>query len=133
MFRRGRKTSYTKPTAAELEILEVLWESGPSTVRDVFERIARTKTTQYTTVLKLMQIMHQKGLVVRNEKARAHIYSAAQSQEQTQRRVVGDLLEKMFQGSAARLVQHVLETKAASPKELAEIRKMIAEAEAETE
>ena len=128
MLRRTK----TKPTAAELEILSVLWQSGPSTVRDVFESIAETKPTQYTTILKLMQIMHQKGLVARNEKEKAHVYRAAQSQQSTQTNVVGDLLDKMFQGSAAKLVQHVLETKAASPEELAEIRRMITEAEGET-
>ncbi|HKX84106.1 MAG TPA: BlaI/MecI/CopY family transcriptional regulator, partial [Pyrinomonadaceae bacterium] len=93
---------------------------------------AKTKPTQYTTILKLMQIMHQKGLVTRNEKEKAHIYRAAQSQQSTRTNVVGDLLDKMFQGSAAKLVQHVLETKAASREELAEIRRMITEAEGET-
>jgi BlaI family transcriptional regulator, penicillinase repressor len=130
MLRRN-KTKKIKPTAGELEILSVLWQSGPSTVRDVFETIAATKSTQYTTILKLMQIMHQKGLLVRNEKEKAHIYRAAQSQEQTQTNVVADLLDKVFQGSAAKLVQHVLETKAASREEIAEIRRMIAEAEGE--
>lgn len=124
-----RKEKKTKPTTAELEILGVLWRLGPSTVREVFESLAENKTTQYTTVLKLMQIMHQKGLVIRNEKEKAHVYRAAQSKEKTQRNVVNDLLDKMFQGSAAKLVQHVLETKASSPEELAAIRKMIVEAE----
>ena len=119
----------TKPTVAELEILGVLWTSGPSTVRGVFETLSSKKETQYTTILKLLQIMHQKGLVVRDERERAHVYKAAQSQAQTQRSVVGDLLDRMFEGSAAKLVQHVLETKAASPAELADIRRMIAEAE----
>lgn len=130
MLRRN-KTKKIKPTAGELEILSVLWQRGPSTVRDVFESIAGTKSTQYTTILKLMQIMHQKGLLVRNEKEKAHIYRAAQSQGQTQTNVVSDLLDKVFQGSAAKLVQHVLETKAASPEEIAEIRRMITEAEGE--
>jgi predicted transcriptional regulator len=131
MLRRNKTHNKIKPTAGELEILGVLWQSGPSTVREVFESIAETKNTQYTTILKLMQIMHQKGLLVRNEKEKAHVYRAAQSQEQTQTNVVTDLLDKVFQGSAAKLVQHVLETKAASREELAEIRRMIAEAEGE--
>ncbi|HEV8591821.1 MAG TPA: BlaI/MecI/CopY family transcriptional regulator [Pyrinomonadaceae bacterium] len=131
MLRRNKTLNKIRPTAGELEILGVLWQSGPSTVRDVFETIAKNKSTQYTTILKLMQIMHQKGLLVRNEKEKAHIYRAAQSQEQTQTNVVTDLLDKVFQGSAAKLVQHVLETKAASPEEIAEIRRMITEAEGE--
>jgi len=116
-----------------MEILGVLWELGPSTVRDVVKVIEKRKATHYTTVLKLMQIMHQKGLVVRDEKGKAHIYRVAQKQELTQKNAVSDLLEKVFSGSAAKLVQHVLETKSASREELAEIRRMISEAEARAE
>lgn len=119
-----------KPTSAELEILDVLWQSGAATVREVFEILsARSKTTGYTTVLKLMQIMHEKGLVERDDSAKAHVYRARLSQDETQKSLVADLLEKAFRGSALKLVQHVLETKPASAEELAEIRHMIAEAE----
>ena len=119
-----------KPTTAELEILGVLWDKGLATVREIHEAIERRRPTAYTTVLKLMQIMHEKGLVKRDEKAKAHVYSPAFSKRQTQKNLVGDLLDKAFNGSALKLVQHVLETKPSSAEELAEIRKMIAEAEA---
>jgi BlaI family penicillinase repressor len=119
-----------KPTAAELEILDLLWEKHEATVRDIQEAInKRRPDTSYTTVLKTMQIMHEKGLVKRNEKAKAHIYRPARSQEQTQKNLVSDLLDKAFRGSALKLVQHVLETKPTSPEELTEIRRLIAEAE----
>ena|SRR5215213_8163190 len=119
-----------KPTTAELEILDLLWERGAATVREVYEILsARRKPTGYTTVLKLMQIMHEKGLVERDSSAKAHVYRAKQTQEETQKNLVSDLLEKAFRGSALKLVQHVLETKPASAAELTEIRKLIAEAE----
>jgi predicted transcriptional regulator len=118
-----------KPTKAELEILSILWEKERATVREVFEIINERKPASYTTVLKLMQIMFEKGLVKRDESSRAHIYSAKQPAEQTQKNLVSDLLEKAFRGSALKLVQHVLETKPASAEELAEIRKLITEAE----
>lgn len=133
MIRRRRSLPQSRPTPAEMEILGVLWELGPSTVRDVVKMIEKRKATHYTTVLKLMQIMHQKGLVARDEKGKAHIYRVAQKQELTQKNAVSDLLEKVFSGSAAKLVQHVLETKSASREELAEIRRMISEAEARAE
>ena len=120
----------TKPTASELEILGVLWEKRRATVREIHEAINRRRPTAYTTVLKFMQIMLEKNLVRRDEKDRAHIYRPAQSQQQTQKSLVADLLDKAFRGSALTLVQHVLETKPASPEELAEIRRMINEAEA---
>ena len=119
-----------KPTTAELEILGILWERGRATVGAVQAEVDRRKPAAYTTVLKTLQIMHEKGLVKRDEKAKAHIYRAAVPQERTQRGLVNDLLEKAFRGSASKLVQHVLETKAASREELAEIRRMITEAEA---
>ncbi len=118
-----------KPTEAELEILAVLWERGAATVREVYEIINRRKPTLYTTVLKLMQIMHEKNLVERDDSAKAHIYRAKQTQDETQTSLVSDLLEKAFRGSALSLVQHVLEAKPASAQELAEIRQMITEAE----
>jgi BlaI family transcriptional regulator, penicillinase repressor len=118
-----------KPTEAELEILAVLWERGAATVRDVYEIISARKPTVYTTVLKLMQIMHEKNLVERDDSAKAHVYRAKQTQDETQTSLVSDLLEKAFRGSALSLVQHVLEAKPASAQELAEIRQMITEAE----
>ena len=118
-----------RPTDAELEILSVLWERGPSTVRDVHERLSETKDTGYTTVLKLMQIMSEKGLVRRDERERAHRYEARLPQEQTQRQLVGDLLDKAFQGSAMKLVMHALATKKASAAELSEIRRVLDEFE----
>ena len=119
-----------KPTTAELEILDVLWERGAATVREVYEILhARSKPSVYTTVLKLLQIMHEKDLVERDSSAKAHIYRARISQDETQKGLVSDLLEKAFRGSALKLVQHVLETKPASAEELSEIRKLIAEAE----
>lgn len=118
-----------KPTVAELEILDVLWELGSSTVRDVHDVIGGRRPTAYTTVLKQMQIMHEKGLVRRSEKGKAHVYRAARSRRQTQKGLVSDLLERAFRGSALKLVQHVLETKPATPEELSEIRRMIQEAE----
>jgi BlaI family penicillinase repressor len=118
-----------KPTTSELEILDILWEKKSATVRDIHDEISKRKPTAYTTVLKLLQIMHEKGLVRRDEKGKAHIYRTARSQEQTQKRLVSDLLEKAFRGSALKLVQHVLETKPATSEELAAIKRLIREAE----
>ncbi len=120
-----------KPTAAELEILSVLWEHGKTTVKEVHDVINRVKPTAYTTVLKQMQIMHEKGLARRDEHNKAHIYTAAIPKSETQKNLVTDLLERVFRGSAAQLVQHVLEAKPASTEELKEIRKMIRQAEKE--
>ena len=94
-----------RPTDAELEILTVLWSRGPSTVRDVHEITAKSRPTQYTTVLKLMQIMAEKGLLRRDEERRAHVYEAACPPEWTQKQLAGDLLQRAFNGSAARLLQ----------------------------
>jgi len=121
---------FIKPTSAELEILGVLWETGPASVRQVFERLSEQKSTTYTTILKFMQIMHEKGFVKRDEKNKAHIYRAAITQDQTQKGLVQDLLDRAFRGSALSLVQHVLEAKPASHEELTEIKRLIAEAEA---
>lgn len=118
-----------KPTPAELEILTVLWKKETATVRDVYEVLNQRKPTVYTTVLKLMQIMYEKGLVERDSSNKAHIYRARQPQMETQQNLVSDLLEKAFRGSALKLVQHVLETKPASAEDLAEIRRLITEAE----
>lgn len=120
-----------KPTAAELEILSVLWEHGRTTVKEVHEVINRVKPTAYTTVLKQLQIMHEKGLVRRDEHNKAHIYTAVVQKKETQKNLAVDLLERVFRGSAAQLVQHVLEAKPTSAEELKEIRKMIRQAEKE--
>ncbi len=115
-----------KPTEAELEILTVLWDRGPSTVRDVFEALPKGRGAIYTTVLKLMQIMTEKGLVVRREDQRAHVYAARVPREQTQRQLLQDLMERAFGGSALRMVQQALSgTRKASPQELAEIRRLL--------
>jgi BlaI family penicillinase repressor len=118
-----------RPTEAELEILTVLWSLGPSTVRDIHEVINRRKPTQYSTVLKFMQIMAEKGLVRRDDAQRAHIYEPAQPREITQRQLAGDLLHRAFEGSARNLMIGALSAKKASKKELAELRKLIDEYE----
>jgi predicted transcriptional regulator len=123
------KSDPPRPTAAELEILRALWSLGPSTVREVYDRLNETKPTGYTTVLKLMQIMAEKGLVARNEQQRAHVYEAACRQEDTQRQLVGDLVERAFGGSATQLVMQALAAKRATPEELAEIRRILDEFE----
>jgi predicted transcriptional regulator len=117
------------PTASELEILKVLWDRGPSTVREVHESLGGDKPTAYTTTLKLLQIMADKGLVRRDEKQRAHIYHARVPREQTQSQIVRTLVDRVFGGSASRLVMHALSAKRASAKELAEIRRLLDEME----
>src|SRR5689334_5645356 len=112
------RTSLSRPTDAELEILRVLWERGACTVREDQEAIHETKPTGYTTVLKLMQIMTDKGLVRRDERQRAHVYEAQLAQELTQQQMVSDLLERVFNGSASNLVMQALATKKTSASEL---------------
>lgn len=114
-----------RPTDSELAILRILWERGPSTVRQVYEAQAGTRDTGYTTTLKLMQIMADKGLVTRDESSRTHVYAALATEQQTQRQLVKDLVDRVFGGSAAALVLHALNTDGASPAELKEIRKLI--------
>jgi len=115
-----------KPTDAELAILRVLWARGPSTVRQITEVMSDAgRETGYTTVLKLLQIMTEKGIVVRDESARTHIYAPASTQDQTQRQMVTDLLDRVFDGSAAQLVMQALAAKKTTPEELAEIRKLL--------
>jgi BlaI family penicillinase repressor len=118
-----------KPTSAELEILRVLWERGPSTVREVHDILAETKHMGYTTVLKLLQIMTTKGLVTRNEQSRAHVYKARQPAEKTKRQLVGDLLQKVFAGSASQLMVHALSGKKTSRADIDEIRQFLDEYE----
>jgi predicted transcriptional regulator len=112
-----------KPTDAELAILQVLWSRGPSTVREVAEAMNREQV--YTTVLKLLQIMADKGLVRRDVSRRTHVYRAVQTAEETQRQFVADLVDRVFGGSAAQLVVQALTTKRASAAELAEIRRLL--------
>jgi BlaI family transcriptional regulator, penicillinase repressor len=114
-----------RPTDAELAILRVLWERGPSTVRQVHDVLTRERPTAYTTALKLLQIMTDKGLVRRDETDRTHIYYARLSEEQTQRQLVRDLLDRAFGGSASKLVMQALAARRATPEELVEIRKLI--------
>ena len=117
------------PTEKELAILKVLWSNGPSTVRQVYAEISKTQKIGYTTTLKLMQIMIEKGLVVRDESQWSHVYEAAVPAEQTQRQLVRDLLDRAFRGSAQQLVVQALAAKRASREELAEIRRLIEDLE----
>lgn len=118
-----------KPTDAELELLSLLWEHGPATVREVHTRLSTDRHVGYTTVLKLLQIMTDKGLVERDESARSHVYRARHEPARVQRHLVRDLLDRAFAGSTARLVQSALSTKRASAEELAEIRTLLRELE----
>jgi len=117
------KAARRKPTDAELNLLRVLWQRGPSTVRQIVEILG--KDTGYTTALKLLQIMTEKGLVRRDETERTHVYEAAYTEDETQRQLVSDLLDRAFGGSAAKLALQALASRKASPEELAEIRKLI--------
>ena len=118
-----------RPTDGELAILRILWDKGPSTVRDVNESMSQD--TGYTTTLKLMQIMTEKGLLVRDESTFKHVYRPALSEEKAQKLLVGDLLDRAFSGSAEKLVMRALSAKKVSSKELARIRKMLDEFEGE--
>jgi predicted transcriptional regulator len=122
-------TPAPRPTDAELAILRVLWERGPSTVRQVFDVLSAERELGYTTVLKMLQIMHEKGLVLRDASDRVHVFSATQTQTQTQRSLLDDLLDKAFGGSSLSLVMQALATRRASREELAEIRKLLDQAE----
>jgi predicted transcriptional regulator len=117
------KTDLPRPTDSELAILRVLWQRGPSTVRQVLEQIG--DDSGYTTILKFLQIMTEKGLVTRDQSQRTHVYNASVPEEQTQRQLVADLLDRAFSGSAKKLVMQALSAKKASPRELAEIRKLL--------
>lgn len=118
-----------KPTAAELQILQVLWERGPSTVREVHDALREEKALGYTTVLKLMQIMTAKGLVRRNEDQRAHVYEAQQPAEKTKRQLAADVLERVFDGSARELMLHALAAQRSSRQEIEELRNLLDEHE----
>jgi predicted transcriptional regulator len=119
------KRKRAKPTEAELAILRVLWDRGPSTVREVTETLRDERNAGYTTILKLLQIMTDKGLVRRNVSTRSHVYEASAPAETTQRQLVRDLLDRAFGGSAQQLIMQALSAKRASREELAEIRRLL--------
>lgn len=121
----------SKPTDAELSILKVLWRKGPSTVRDVQQALSVERRTGYTTALKLLQIMTGKGLVYRDETNRAHVYQPSSSEEETQQQIVGDLLDRVFGGSAMKLVLHSLTSQQATPQDIQQIREMLTKLEQE--
>lgn len=114
-----------RPTDAELSILRVLWDRGPSTVRQVFDLLAQERDVGYTTILKLLQIMTEKQLVHRDATGKLHVYTPSQSQESTQRHLLQDLMEKAFRGSSGQLVIQALSTQAATPEEMTEIRQLL--------
>jgi predicted transcriptional regulator len=122
-----KKPPVPKPTDAELAILRVLWDRGPSTVRQVHDVLSEQRDFAYTTTLKLLQLMTEKGITVREEDGRIHLYRAGFAQEDTQQRLVADLLDRAFGGSAAKLVVQALAAKPASAEELAEIQRLLAE------
>src|SRR6201747_690825 len=113
---------YIKPTEGELEILRVIWDKGLASVRDVHEELAKSKDVGYTTTLKLMQIMHEKGLVKRDDTFKSHIYQAAVSKEKTQRHLVGKMINTLFGGSPTELIIQALGNHKATPAELEEIQ-----------
>ena len=126
-------TNPPRPTDAELAILRVLWRRGPSTVKQIHEELSSRSSSVYTTTLKLLQIMTEKGLVTRDESSRAHIYVARYAEEATQSQLVGDLLDRAFEGSAGRLVIRALSARPASAEELDEIRRLLDRLENEKE
>src|SRR3954452_10271874 len=127
------KQTIPRPTDTELAILRVLWERGASTVRQVHDVLSRDRPTAYTTALKMLQIMTEKGLVRRDETDRTHIYYSKLSEDQTQRQLVRDLVDRAFGGSASKLVMQALASRRASPDELREIRRAIDSARQEKE
>jgi len=118
-----------KPTESEMEILQVLWERGASTVREVHEILSKTKDSGYTTTLKLMQIMNEKGLLNRNDDSKSHIYTTAVKKESIQKQVVSKMINGLFKGSSAKLVMHALGNHRASKEEILEIKKYLDEIE----
>lgn len=115
------------PSNAELEILRILWKRGPSTVRDVHDELRKDKDVGYTTVLKIMQVMADKEIVTRDESERSHVYTPAVEEKSIKRRLVSELLDKAFDGSAAQLVMQALSDKRASPEDIKKIRKLLDE------
>ena len=118
-------TKYIRPTEGELEILRVIWEKGLASVRDVHEELSKTKDVGYTTTLKLMQIMNEKGLVKRDKSSRAHYYTAAVSREKTQKHLLNRMIDGLFGGSPAQLVMQALGNYKASDEEIEEIQKLL--------
>ena len=117
------------PTPSELEILQILWTRGPSTVREIHDELAKEKDVGYTSALKFLQIMTTKGLVTRSEEQRAHVYSASEPAETTKQQLATDVLQRVFRGSASQLMQHALQGRRSSKKELEEIRALLDEYE----
>jgi len=126
LWHMKNQSEISKPTEGELELLTILWKRGRSTVREVFEEVSAKRPIVYTGVQKIMQIMLEKGLVIRDETDRAHVYSAAVAKEETEQRFMRDLSDRFFSGSAAQLALRALEMEPASEEELSEIRKLIA-------
>jgi len=126
----SRSKSGLKPTEAELTLLNILWRLGPATVREVHERVSESQKTGYTTVLKILQIMHEKTLVIRDESNRAHVYAAADSEVQTQSSLLKDLVSKAFGGSTSKLVMRALD-ESTSSEEIADIRQLLNQLEKE--
>jgi BlaI family penicillinase repressor len=124
-----KATPQPNPTPSELEILQVLWSRGPSTVREVHDAVSATKQLGYTTVLKLMQIMTAKGLVTRSETQRAHVYEAQEPAAKTKQQFASDMLQRVFQGSTSELMLHALAGHRSSKEELKELRQMLDEFE----
>jgi len=120
-----KRQSLPKPTEAELELLRVLWDKGPATVRELHDEVNLQRAVGYTSVLKILQIMTEKGLVEREESNKAHIYRAAASQEETQNQLLRDLSERLFSGSATQLAMHALAMQPTSDEELDELRTLI--------
>jgi BlaI family penicillinase repressor len=116
---------YIKPTESELEILQILWHRGLATVREVHEDLAKSKDVGYTTTLKLMQIMHEKGLVKRDESMRTHVYQPAVNKEKTQKHLLGKMIDSLFGGSSTQLVLQALGEQKASPEELEQIQHLL--------
>jgi BlaI family transcriptional regulator, penicillinase repressor len=125
----GISGKHIKPTESELEILRVLWEKGPSTVREVHEILGQSKDAGYTTTLKLMQIMHEKGLLERDTSSKTHVYSSAVSQENTQRQLLDKMIDTVFNGSASQLVLQALGNHKSSKEELEKIKQYLDEIE----
>ncbi|HEY1167286.1 MAG TPA: BlaI/MecI/CopY family transcriptional regulator [Chitinophaga sp.] len=125
----GISGKHIKPTESELEILRVLWEKGPSTVREVHEILGQSKDAGYTTTLKLMQIMHEKGLLERDTSSKTHVYASAVSQENTQRQLLDKMIDTVFNGSASQLVLQALGNHKSSKEELEKIKQYLDEIE----
>jgi predicted transcriptional regulator len=118
-------SKYIKPTESELEILRILWERNTASVREVHEELSKTKAAGYTTTLKLMQIMHEKGLVGRDDSVKTHIYHPEVSREKTQKHLIGKMITTLFGGSSTELVLHALGNHKATPEELEEIQQLL--------